>query len=57
MGGGGGEVTDSLSLGTHLKTTAPLFGQGQPLVLPSPNLQSLLLMETQGQPHQIVTFR
>ena len=49
--------TDSLSLGTHLETTTPLFGHGQPLVLPSPNLQPPLFMETQGQPLQIVTFR
>ena len=30
VGGGGG--TDSLSLGTDLETTAPLFGHGQHLV-------------------------
>ena len=40
MGGGGGGVTDSLSLGTNFDTTASphLFGHGQPLVLSSPNL-------------------
>ena len=57
-GGGGGEGTDSLSLGTHLETTAPppLFGHGQAMVLQSPNLL-LLFMGAQGQPLQIVTFR
>ena len=56
--GGGGGGTDSFSLGTDLETTAPpplfLFGRGQPLVLPSPNLQPLLFTEAQGQPLQIV---
>ena len=46
--GGGG--TDSLSLGTHLETTAPFLGNGQPLVLPSPDLQPPLFKEAQGQP-------
>ena len=45
-GGGGGGVTDSLSLGTNCKTTAPFFNNGQPLVLPIPNLQPLLFMDT-----------
>ena len=54
MGGGGG--TDSLSLGTDLETTAPLYGHGQALVLSSPILQPPLFMETQGQPLEIVTF-
>ena len=34
-----------------------LMDYGQPLVLPSPNLQPPLFMEAQGQPPQIVTFR
>ena len=54
LGWGG---TDSLSLGTDFETTFPFFGHGQPLVLPSPNLQPPLFMEAQGQPLQIVTFR
>ena len=41
--GGGG--TDSLSWGTDLETTAPLLGHGQPLVLPSSNLQPPLFMK------------
>ena len=53
-GGGGG--TDFLNLGTDLETTVPLFGHGQPLVLPSPNLQPPLFVEAQGQPLQIVIF-
>ena len=51
----GGGDTDSLSLGTDLETTAPLFGQGQPLVVPSPNVQPPFFTEAQGQPLQIVT--
>ena len=37
-GGGGGALTQDLSLGTNCETTAPFFDKGQPLVLPSPNL-------------------
>ena len=43
--GGGGGGTDSLSWGTDLETTAPLFGHGQPLVLPSSDLQPPLFMK------------
>ena len=40
----GGGCTDSLSLGTEFGNYNPLFGHGQPLVLPSPNLQPPLFM-------------
>ena len=48
--GGGG--TDSLSWGTDLETTAPppLFGHGQPLVLPSSNLQPPLFIKANDSP-------
>ena len=48
VGGGapwGGGGTDSLSLGTNCETTAPFLDKGQPLVLPSPNLQPPLFMD------------
>ena len=48
--GGGG--TDSLRLGTA-KLQPPFFGQGQPLVLPSPNLQPPFFMDTYEQPLEI----
>ena len=55
-GGGGG--TDSC-LCTYSETRAPHppFGHEQSVVLPSPNLQSSLVIEAQGQHLQIVTFR
>ena len=57
-GGGGG--TDSLSLGTNEKLQPPFFvkkkkkkKKGQPLVLPSPNLQPPIVIDTQEQPLKI----
>ena len=47
-GGGGGVLT-------ALETIAPppFFGHGQPLVLPSPNVQPPLFVEAQGQPFKL----
>ena len=53
-----GGCTDSLSLCTNCKTTAPpppfFWDKGQPLVLPSPKLQPPLFMDTQKQPLEII---
>ena len=43
----------SLEFGYQLRnyeTTAPLFGPGQPLVLPSPNVQTPVFMDTKDSP-------
>ena len=53
---GGGGVLTLWVWQLHLESTVLLAGHGQPLVLPSPNLQPPLSMEAQGQPIQIVTF-
>ena len=47
--GWGGGGTDSLGFGYPFENYSPppFFGHGQPLVLPSPNLQPPLFIETQ----------